>query len=53
MKKMYFKLLNDVKGIESAEVAVLIVAIILVAFAAYKLLGNKIAEVVMTVVGGM
>jgi Flp pilus assembly pilin Flp len=36
------KFLRDEKGIESTEVALIIAAVVLVAYGAYVLLGNKI-----------
>jgi Flp pilus assembly pilin Flp len=51
MKNLYFKLANDVKGIESTEVAVIIAVVVLVAVGAYTLLGGNIAAVVVDVAG--
>jgi len=51
MKKLYFELANDVKGIESTEVAVIIAVVVLVAVGAYTLLGGNIAAVVVDVAG--
>ncbi len=45
------KFLTDNRGIESAEVAVIIAVVVLVAYGAYQLLGDKIAEVVRDVAG--
>ena len=46
-----FRFLNDHAAIESSEVAVIIAVVVLVAFGAYQLLGQKIVEVIMNVVG--
>ena len=44
------RFLKDNLGIESAEVAVIIAVVVLVAYGAYQLLGAKIAEVVNSIV---
>lgn len=45
------RFLKDSKAIETAEVAVIIAVVVLVAFGAYQILGAKIAQVVQDVVG--
>ena len=42
---------KDSSAIESSEVAVIIAVVVLVAFGAYQLLGQKIAEVVTDIAG--
>lgn len=49
--KKFMKLLQDKSGIETSELAVVIVAVVIVAFAAYQLLGNSIAAVVSDIAG--
>lgn len=49
--KLYVRLLNEKKAIESTEVAVIIAVVVLVAIGAYTLLGGKISEVVTDVAG--
>jgi Flp pilus assembly pilin Flp len=49
--KLYVRMLNEAKAIESTEVAVIIAVVVLVAYAAYALLGGKISEVVTDVAG--
>lgn len=51
MKKNLLKLVSDKKGIESMEVAVLIGVVVIVAIAAYTILGDKIAAVVTQLAG--
>jgi Flp pilus assembly pilin Flp len=46
-----FRFLKDEAAIESSEVAVIIAVVVLVAFGAYQLLGQKIVDVIMNVVG--
>jgi hypothetical protein len=46
-----FRFLKDQAAIESSEVAVIIAVVVLVAFGAYQLLGQKIVDVIMNVVG--
>ena len=46
-----FRFLKDHTAIESSEVAVIIAVVVLVAFGAYQLLGQKIVEVVTSVAG--
>ena len=46
-----FRFLRDNTAIESSEVAVIIAVVVLVAFGAYQLLGQKIAAVVRDVAG--
>ena len=45
------RFLTDEKAIETAEVAVIIAVVVLVAFGAYQILGAKIAQVVQDVAG--
>ena len=40
------RFLQDQRAIESSEVAVIIAVVVLVAYGAYQLLGQRIAEVV-------
>jgi Flp pilus assembly pilin Flp len=49
--KMYVRMLNDQKAIESTEVAVIIAVVVLVAIGAYSMLGGKISDVVTDVAG--
>ena len=49
--KLYVRLLNEKKAIESTEVAVIIAVVVLVAIGAYTLLGGKISEVVTDAAG--
>jgi len=49
--KLYVRMLNEAKAIESTEVAVIIAVVVLVAIGAYTLLGGKISEVVTDVAG--
>ncbi len=46
-----FKFLFDNKGIESTEVALIIAAVVIVSYGAYKLLGGNINAVVTDVAG--
>jgi len=46
-----FRFLRDRAAIESSEVAVIIAVVVLVAYGAYQLLGQKIVEVVTSVAG--
>jgi Flp pilus assembly protein protease CpaA len=48
---MMKRFLNDNAALESTEVALLIAAVVLVAYAAYRILGQRIAEVVMDIAG--
>ncbi len=45
------RFLKDTAAIETSEVAVIIAVVVLVAFGAYQLLGQKIAQVVQDVAG--
>lgn len=45
------RFLRDNAAIETSEVAVIIAVVVLVAYGAYQLLGQKIAEVVKDVAG--
>ena len=45
------RFLTDEAAIETAEVAVIIAVVVLVAFGAYQILGAKIAQVVQDVAG--
>ena len=45
------RFLQDQRAIETSEVAVIIAVVVLVAYGAYQLLGQKIAEVVRDVAG--
>jgi len=45
------RFLQDHQAIETSEVAVIIAVVVLVAYGAYQLLGEKIAEVVRDVAG--
>ena len=45
------RFLKDTAAIESSEVAVIIAVVVLVAYGAYQLLGQKIAQVVQDVAG--
>lgn len=45
------RFLQDQQAIETSEVAVIIAVVVLVAYGAYQLLGQKIAEVVRDVAG--
>ena len=45
------RFLRDTTAIESSEVAVIIAVVVLVAFGAYQLLGQRIAQVVRDVAG--
>jgi hypothetical protein len=45
------RFLQDQQAIETSEVAVIIAVVVLVAYGAYQLLGEKIAEVVRDVAG--
>ena len=45
------RFLNSNTGLESTEVALLIAAVVLVAYGAYRILGQRIAEVVMDIAG--
>lgn len=45
------RFLSDNRALESTEVALLIAAVVLVAYAAYQVLGQKIADVVMEIAG--
>ncbi len=45
------RFLQDQRAIESSEVAVIIAVVVLVAYGAYQLLGQKIVEVVTDVAG--
>ena len=49
--KLYARMLNEAKAIESMEVVVLIAVVVLVAIGAYSLLGGKISEVVTDAAG--
>ena len=44
-----FRFLRDRSGIESSEVAVIIAVVVLVAFGAYQILGQKIVDIVMSI----
>jgi len=48
---MMKRFLRDNAGLESTEVALLIAAVVLVAYGAYRILGQRIAEVVMDIAG--
>lgn len=45
------RFLNDNRGIESTEVALIIAVVVLVAYGAYKLLGQNIASAVADIAG--
>ena len=45
------RFLRDTAAIETSEVAVIIAVVVLVAFGAYQLLGQKIVQVVQDVAG--
>lgn len=45
------RFLKDNAAIETSEVAVIIAVVVLVAYGAYQLLGNKIAQVVTDIAG--
>jgi Flp pilus assembly pilin Flp len=45
------RFLQDQRAIETSEVAVLIVVVVLVAYGAYQLLGTRIAQVVQDIAG--
>jgi Flp pilus assembly pilin Flp len=45
------RFLKDTAAIETSEVAVIIAVVVLVAYGAYQLLGQKIAQVVQDVAG--
>jgi Flp pilus assembly pilin Flp len=45
------RFLKDSAAIETSEVAVIIAVVVLVAYGAYQLLGQKIAQVVQDVAG--
>ncbi len=45
------RFLKDTAAIETAEVAVIIAVVVLVAYGAYELLGQRIAQVVRDVAG--
>ena len=45
------RFLKDTVAIETSEVAVIIAVVVLVAYGAYQLLGQKIAQVVQDVAG--
>ena len=45
------RFLKDTTAIETSEVAVIIAVVVLVAYGAYQLLGQKIAQVVQDVAG--
>jgi len=45
------RFLKDTAAIETAEVAVIIAVVVLVAYGAYQILGQKIAQVVQDVAG--
>ena len=45
------RFLKDSDAIETSEVAVIIAVVVLVAYGAYQLLGQKIAQVVQDVAG--
>jgi hypothetical protein len=45
------RFLSDSRALESTEVALLIAAVVLVAYAAYRVLGERIAAVVMDIAG--
>ncbi len=45
------RFLKDTAAIETSEVAVIIAVVVLVAFGAYQLLGQKIVQVVQDVAG--
>ncbi len=45
------RFLNDNRGIESTEVALIIAVVVLVAYGAYKLLGENIASKVNDIAG--
>ena len=45
------RFLKDTAAIESSEVAVIIAVVVLVAYGAYQLLGQKISQVVQDVAG--
>jgi hypothetical protein len=49
MKSFTIKMLHDKRAIEVAEVAILLVAIVVVGYGVYTLLGAKIAQVVQSV----
>jgi len=45
------RFINDNRGIESTEVALIIAVVVLVAYGAYKLLGQNIAAAVRDIAG--
>ena len=51
MRFQPFRFFRDNAAIESSEVAVIIAVVVLVAFGAYQILGEKIAAVVRDVAG--
>ena len=53
MKFWKLQFLKDNTAIETSEVAVIMAVVVLVAFGAYQLLGQKIAEVVQNVAGSL
>ncbi len=53
MKHWRMRFLKDDAAIETSEVAVIMAVVVLVAFGAYQLLGQKIAEVVQSVAGSI
>ncbi len=48
---MTLRFINDNRGIESTEVALIIAVVVLVAYGAYKLLGQNIAAAVTDIAG--
>lgn len=48
---MALRFLQDNRGIESTEVALIIAVVILVAYSAYRLLGQNIAAIVRDIAG--
>ena len=45
------RLIKDVRGIESTEVALIIAVVVLVSYGAYRLLGQNIAAIVTDIAG--
>jgi hypothetical protein len=45
------RLIKDVRGIESTEVALIIAVVVLVSYGAYRLLGQNIAAIVIDIAG--
>ena len=45
------RLIKDIRGIESTEVALIIAVVVLVSYGAYRLLGQNIAAIVTDIAG--